>query len=332
MAFFIQGCKKEHINQPVNLLKIDKSFLETTSFIDHVEQENGVLAFPNSDYLLEVLAFLENEVDNWNTHFLEKHRHFSDDSLSILAEELNFNEEKPLFDFEDRFNFTSLRKIISDNENEWLQNMGESSENDPDNHFIEDETVRTILNQFAEVKIGDAYFKFTENGYYEVTDGNFETLTLLRNPNNDVMSLKNVQFHKSPDYPGDCTSDKRQEGFKDNSSNNKRIKWVVSHWTYPWGRYAIAKTKNYKKQNNKWKKYSTYSVARVYGFISDTTNGTADCSKQLQFNTENGPSKAGIRKKVKHKISVSTKTKSGWIMGYHKGAHGITYTSSLYWY
>jgi hypothetical protein len=82
----------------------------------------------------------------------------------------------------------------------------------------------------------------------------------------------------------------------------------------------------------KWKKYSTYSEARVYGYISDVNqDGTADYTKQLQFNTSSGPAETGTVKELKQKISVSTKTKSGWINGYHYGAGGISHTSTLTW-
>lgn len=331
MTFLFHGCKKETLEQPVNDTNIKKSSLRKASTFDNVKLENGVLVFPNLEYLIRVLASLDNEVEEWNNRFYETYQHLTEDSLNLVAEKLNFDEQQPLVDFENHFGFISLRNKISTAENEWLLNDGENSENDPDNHFIADKTVRAILNEFSEVKIGGSYYKFTEEGYYEIIDGNFTTLALLRDVIYNVNSLQNFVHHKISSSEG-CNSNKRKVNYTYNSSNTKRIKWVVSHWTYPWGRYAIAKTDNYEKKNNKWKKYKTYTVARVYGYISDVNNdGTADCSRQLQFNTSNGPAATGTVEEIKQKIPVSTKTKSGWINGYHYGAGGVTYTSTLTW-
>lgn len=77
------------------------------------------------------------------------------------------------------------------------------------------------------------------------------------------------------------------------------------------------------------KKYRTFTNTMVYGYISDVNaDGDADCSNQLNFNP-NSYSASGTKKSLTHKISVSTKTKSGWIKGYHSGA--TTYTSTLTW-
>jgi hypothetical protein len=330
MVLIFQGCKKEQLEQSANFNAQNKSSLRTGTDFTEVRFENEVLCFPNNDYVVRVLNNLDADIEKWNTDFFNNYRHLPEDSLNLIAEQQNFNDEQPLLDFEEYFRIKSLRQIISEKEQLWLLTDGEKIENDPDNHFITDNTVRTILNEYAEVKIGNSYFKFVEHGYYEVTDGNFETLKLLRDTNvNNLTNLVNVVFHKSLSGEG-CNSNKRKEDYK--TVGSKRIKWVVSHWTYPWGRYAIAKTDNYEKRNNKWKKYSTYTEARVYGYISDVNqDGTADCTKQLQFNTSSGPAETGTVKELKQKITVSTKTKSGWINGYHYGAGGISHTSTLTW-
>ena len=80
----------------------------------------------------------------------------------------------------------------------------------------------------------------------------------------------------------------------------------------------------------RWEKYTTYCKARVYGSISDATNN-GDCSKQLVFNTSNGYYADAVAKKVKHKITVQTKTKSGWVKGYSYGAGRISNTKALTW-
>ncbi|MBI4647054.1 MAG: hypothetical protein HY738_10815 [Bacteroidia bacterium] len=50
----------------------------------------------------------------------------------------------------------------------------------------------------------------------------------------------------------------------------------------------------------------------------------------VDFNP-NGDMATATAKTVVHKIDVVTKTKSGWVQGYHYGAGGITYNSTLTW-
>ena len=91
---------------------------------------------------------------------------------------------------------------------------------------------------------------------------------------------------------------------------------------------------NYKKGGlfgNDWVKYKTYCEAMVYGYVAGTPSASS-CLYQVDFNSGQAHYNAESNKKsVKHKIFVETKTKSGWVKGYHYGAGGIEYSSTLTW-
>lgn len=58
---------------------------------------------------------------------------------------------------------------------------------------------------------------------------------------------------------------RRKWDFKYNSSNDRRIKWVLRISNYPWGNNALAKIKGYKKRKrNGWKKYRSDLQVRCY--------------------------------------------------------------------
>jgi len=256
----------------------------------------------------------------------------SDDELVELAENTTIVFEQPLLDFEALYNYNSLRKVLSEAEEEWLSHTeGEDINEDPDNHFILDDIFRVLLNEYVEIKIGNTYYKGTEEGWLEIPASNIVGLLRLRTT--DSLSL-NAGNQNQP-MAGDCSSMKIKWGYQANGQ--RRIKWVIGHVTFPTsiGRYVIAKTKNYYKNNrNRWRKYATYCYVKAYGHISGQDG---NCETQFDFNPNNNYVLKPTARKVRHKILVSTKTKSGWVKGYHKGisstSHaGIVYNSTLDWY
>jgi hypothetical protein len=319
----ITSCEKD-LDNPTG--SVDQ--LATITKSNSVQKVGGVLIFPDTAAVKNHLNTMESNLQAWDIQFENTYGHLSEIEIDSIIESIGYDEEQPLSDFESSLGFSSLRTKIKNDEENWLLNTaGEKIEDDPDNHYIVDEVVRSILNVYSEIGIGRSLYKFVENGYYEVTDGNFSTLRSLRSIPIDITGMTNVLFFSDGDMKSGCNSMKSKADFK--KSGSKRIKWVVSHMTYPWGRDAIAKTKNYKKKNNRWKKYKSYCEAQAYGDISGSSG---NCSSSYTFNTTSGYYVfQNNKKKVKHKMGVSTKTKSGWVKGYHKGAGGITHTSTLTW-
>lgn len=284
------------------------------------------------------MSKLERQTHELDSAFIKTYEYLDEEALNDKEEELGFNEQKPLFDFADYFGFQSLHKKIAVEEEVWLDNEELDLANDPDDHFIIEDELRALLNTDAEVQIGTSVYKFVENGYFEITNGDISTLSLLERTFENYESLpENVIFEGNLvplTNSSDCDSGRRKGDYKFNSNKDRRIKWKVSHVTYPWNRFVIAKTKNYKKKRRRWKKYRTYCMAQVYGHISGVdSDGNADCSVKVQFNYKgsNYYASSNNKKRVKHKLPVSTKTKSGWVKGYHSGGGGITYDSVLTW-
>lgn len=314
--------------------KIDYSVIETKP--KGFKSTNGsdqILTFKNMDAFKATLEELERQTEELDNAFVQFYSDLDEEALNAKEEEIYFSEQQPLLVFENTTSFNSLRQQIDLAEEQWLENEELDFDNDPDNHFVIEEEVRTLLNTDGEIQIGNSIYKLTKNGYFEIIDGDLKTLLSLDSKNVKTLTLpKNVIFvgDETPYIKSsDCKSMKSNWDFK--ASDKKRIKWRVSHRTWPWGRYASAKTKNYKKKGRRWKKYRTDTKTMVYGYISDVNeDGDADCSKQLNFNP-NGINASGKKKSLKQKVSVATKTKSGWVKGYHSGAGGIEHRSTLTW-
>jgi len=320
LALIIIGfvaCQKEKLHNPTNSSEfqydvksqINFSSIETKS--KGFKSSNGsdqILVFKDMETFKATLSELERQTRELDSAFVEFYKDLDEEAINEKEEEIGFNEEKPLFDFENTVGFNSLHQKIAIEEEQWLNQEELNMENDPDNHFIFENELQSLLNADGEVMIGKSIYKLTEDGYFEIIDGDLKTLSLLDDNNNDKNSLpENVIFvgdNCSSCKASGCNSNKRNSSYK--SSGSYRIKWVVSHWTYPWGRRVASKVDNYKKKKNRWKKYRTYCWARVYGSISDAAG---NCDGSVTFNTSSGVYASANAKHVEHKISVSTKTK-----------------------
>lgn len=348
IAIFFIACDKTGLIDPKNEseFECDLNFQINYAPIQKVQKiQTGVnasmelLKFDDMRSFLFTLSELERQTSELDDAFVEKYSDLTEEEIDDKEEEINFNEDKLLIDFERETRFSSLREKIDIEVEEFLNQEEPDWYNDPDDHFIDEPSLRTLLNTDSEIQIGNIIYKFIENGYFEITDGNLNTLSMLDNCNN-------IDYNSLPDnvnFIGDnlnglqkicgssCSGWKRNADYK--KYGDKRIKWIVKIRTWPWGRYVNAKTVNYKKKKKwwgtYWKKYRTFCIAQVYGKIS---GASGDCTDEVVFNTADGAFEAeNHKKRVKHTISVSTKTSSDWVKGYHKGAGGITKDSSLDW-
>ncbi len=303
---------------------------------------NLMLSFADMNTCNFVLDELDRQVREYDSVFLSQFDSLNNiEVINNVAEEVNYDENQPLYEFADFYTMYSLLKNIQEQEDIFLQQDEQNIEDDPDNHFIVENQVRAILNSDCEVKIADTIYKLTENGYYAIPNGNLKSLKNLSDnidDNGKTVYLPNVIFCGDNDdiRASDCRSNKRNYGYKKSSDGNYRIKWVVSHWTHPWERRVIAKIDNYKKRkpsSNRWKKVKANSFCKVYGYVSAvSSNGEANCSTQFNFNPSNlGLNSNGPVKSHEHKIIVQTKTTSTWVKGNFYGVAGIEHDQTLTW-
>ena len=96
---------------------------------------------------------------------------------------------------------------------------------DPENNFIDDEYIRTILNEYNEFIIDTSIYIMREDGStLEIIDSSFTTLQLIRDDRIDVDTATNIIIH-SPNSAGSGTCiTKTQKGFKESTCWNSRCK------------------------------------------------------------------------------------------------------------
>lgn len=238
---------------------------------------NGMLEFSDVAEFLSTIDNLESQVDLYDDNFMNQWGHLNDDDIDDKEDELRYDPQQPLIDFENQFSgFISLRSKIEHDIEDWLDNSVLDEKTDPEDHFIFDEEIRAVLNEDAQVKIGNSLFQMTRFGYVEVTDGDYDKLALVATSDASKLNLQNVMIHGG--YYGSSSANNPQTSSTtcrtniDNSSNyypvaNRRIytRQQLKGYSAVFGSKIKAKTIHFKKKNGKWKRRRAWITANISG-------------------------------------------------------------------
>ena len=227
---------------------------ETSSY-PGVSLDNGVLAFESNQAFYDLYNQLDNGVETYNDNFYDPKASLTDDQVEVIEIQENFDEYKPLRDFESYFGFASLRQKIETEENAWMDNTTLDPSTDPDFIYTEpDEVMQSFFNQNKSVKIAGNYFSTPEQD---------DLIIYSNTTNSTTQSSCNNKLHKRYSEPN------TQHIY---DGGNKSAKFVASFN----GLYLlvatrlVARTKNFKrKSNGHWKKFATICYAHLGGIVND---------------------------------------------------------------
>lgn len=144
--------------------------------------QHGILSFKNEELFLATVHQLKQKTDERNIEFMSKlDKDISPEALSDKMTEAGYNPFQILDDFEHSRKYKSLRTTISQEIERLLKENRLEDENNPNGHQVSNESWRTVLNQFGEVKIGAMTHIYKANGdYYALYKDNDETIGLIR--------------------------------------------------------------------------------------------------------------------------------------------------------
>jgi hypothetical protein len=138
---------------------------------DRNECENNILIFPSWNYYNLTIDKLGGLAKDYRDTFKASiPSGLTNEEYHALCAKKGFDEDYIFNSFENDLRFCSLRKRIADGKQalDKLQRDGQMDQEDnPDNHFIGDETERALLSEKGEVIIGDKHSGYT---YYKLTD------------------------------------------------------------------------------------------------------------------------------------------------------------------
>lgn len=298
------SCENDNVIQEIgttDTLEVSKTqssmfdYIKSINIANNTKCENTILIFPSWDKYWETIDKLDDMIENDCDSFdATVPADITDDEYDSLADASGFDEDNTLHKFENDLAFCSLRSKIESLENDWLDKQGDGDWNineDPDNHFIEDETERSLLSSNSEVIIGKSkdeyiYYKRLDDFYWiEVQKWDIRAIEQVSN-NNIPTNNTNViikDFRKEmKGVHSECKYYVRDFAYHQNGSNRiKRKSKVInnSSWGY---KKASALTVGYKKKRGKWRRRRTWITAGV-----TAVDGTGDalfyyqCSKPI---------------------------------------------------
>lgn len=295
-------------------------------------------------------------MDALDDAFVAEWGYLDDDALNAKEEELGFDSEKPLTDFENQIGLQSLRQKYIVAENTWLDNDILDEATDPDNSSIYDfnESKMALINKLGEVKIGATIIKkltvkqindinttLAKSGvkgkaalvpidgtYLTINDGDFNTLIAYNEGDVSVVNNGNVTV-ESGTSAIDCKYNKKKvQSFNLSTTRKIKAKIKVGQPTFGTGNVK-AKIISYKKRNSRgWKRYRTTLTVGLVGDVSD-----GNCSGYTEHIDKNRPPKRRRRYKYKYhnpNFQTSHVVENGRMKGVYS-QNGVTRELVLTW-
>jgi len=260
IALLWTSCKKEEILNPSSNPSVSSSQLRTAGDVTFcneaslVSEQSGVLIFPDVTTLQKVVEDIELKHSEWQANGQSEQDEFK---ISIS--------------FESLFNYTSLRNQINNDREIWLNNNELDITNDPDDKWVEGIGIRTVLNSNGAIKIGNSIFVVKQFGdTYEITDGNFETMTAIVNVQTSGLSKTIIHKADGSQVDGsngtvlkaasDCDGWMTKSGQVKYKSNTRLLKGKVWVHNLPFYANIGSKSENFKKSGNNWNKSKANSI------------------------------------------------------------------------
>lgn len=149
--------------------------------------DGDILYFSNAEAYDQMEDRLYEDTQNYIATVMESvSQDWSDEEQDLYLNSINFDEDKFYKEFENLHNFSSLRKAINTEYDQWLSEQvslpdDENNVNDPDNHPLVLEEQRTLFNKGGEIIVGSntgeaIIYKIFDWGSLEVK--NFDTKIL----------------------------------------------------------------------------------------------------------------------------------------------------------
>ena len=309
--------------------------------LPYILNQNGILALNSISDVDQAIAYLEYKYDQYSDAFAAQYPSLTADQFADVEEAMGFNDDQPFIDFENQYGIYSLRASLAAQENNWLATTAgdETAGQDPDDLYMDDYEVRTLVNSDGYIKVGTFYYVFLSDDSYYTYDGGGGggciecpiPLAAIKNLKpGDPMPPGVKHFKPEPIVSlaaAVCRSRVKSKGFKKSSDGNWRYKWKVKASDGPFEAPGRVKaiTKSYKKKWSGWKVTGAKISAQVFGNVV-----SQDCSSGPAVDSGQGPFKC--KRKVKAKVSVSNlAVLKDQIHGLHNHENVPGFISTLTW-
>jgi hypothetical protein len=205
-----------------------------------------------------------------------------------LIQSQNLDLEKPFSDFENTYSFQSLRKSIILKEDIWLQSLNPRDEDFPHNHPVQSHAERSLWNEKGEIMVAGKIYKYTDENYIKIEDGDFNKLAQINNGDTSVYNSPavSVESNSSPNNPptSGTTCERNSSQNRRHIYNDFKVEYANAMKSKKWeyGKHHMyGSTYLYKRNGNS----STYY--RYTGNLTTIATGNLffNCNNQTSITT-----------------------------------------------
>tara|TARA_B110001469_G_scaffold127397_1_gene148120 strand:+ start:4668 stop:5768 length:1101 start_codon:yes stop_codon:yes gene_type:complete len=343
----ITNCKKEVSNPSSSpsgfnykvKSNIDYSKISVKQSSSRTSSIGGILHFADMATFLAVEADLEQQVEELDDAFVDVYNYLNDEDINLMQEDLNFDEFQPLYDFEENFpNFNSIRAKIAEETMIYDEIEDQDPNSDPEDSFIIfSDVTRTLINESGDIAIGNKIYRINNDGsHWEINSLDVTLLETLP----DHTTVQGEQYTtgikiliRKSSSNTDCKKNKwNGELWKYNTSGNKKHKWKIGVFNYPFHGGSrmkiINKKKKKKRRKTVWRRYRTETTLSMCGNgCNNKNNGAivqgAECSPTGTLYWPAGSPSYKKKRSVDRKLQEFNWTKTNFITGTFIGAGGV---------
>jgi|SRR5690606_6542953 len=294
-------------------------------------------------------SYVTSVMDNMPTGLTEEEQDSYLDSIG-------FDEDKLYKEFEDQFNFNSLRKDLNVELEKWEDNQTNpeiliNEENDPDNHPLVLEVHRTLFNVGGEVIVLNneaqpVIYKMFDWGSIEITNLDTDILKQINTAkikNYDAISSlvshnTNYKINFSSTTPNDspcASSGINHKKYNYSSTTGQQVKSFTKQMVIPFtsGKQLVAKTKGYQYKRGKWRNRKVWLQVGITG-----SKSAPNVPAELYVNGCHNPFilnyvKATTEKRYKHEARYKNYDyiylKNNKVYSYH-GQNSFVFTKDFF--
>jgi hypothetical protein len=342
---FLGSCKKDEFapQKGINTFEykvksnIDYSKIKVKTSTNRSSLVGGVLHFPDLETYFAVEAELERQVEELDDAFVETYNYMNDDEISDLQDSIGFDEFQPLYDFEENFpTFKSIRSKIAEETLVFDEIEDQDLNADPEDSFIIfSDVTRTLINETGDIAIGNKIYRINDDGsHWEINSLDVTLLETL--PDHSTVQgeqyttgiLELIRFSPADT---DCKKNKSNKDWKENVSVDKKHKWKIGVFNYPFyggsRMKIINKKKKKKRRRTVWRRYRTETTLKMCGNgCNNKNNGSillgAECTLTETIIWPTGSPKHKRKRSVDRKLQEFNWTKTNFLIGTFIGAGG----------
>jgi hypothetical protein len=197
LSFLFQSCEKDfNETTTASNIKIGKGFkMLSYNSLPSAEGrtiQTNILSFETEAEFDATLDSLELEYQRFQTDFESTYANLNDSDLNDFIRTTKLDLEEPFTNFENHVGFNSLRKNIIQKEDIWLENPNANNAVFPHNHPVRSHAERSLWNEKGEIMVEGKIYKYTDENFIKIEDGDFYKLAQINNGDSTVYGSPQV--------------------------------------------------------------------------------------------------------------------------------------------